>query len=380
MVQSPIQAAGLKSRRIGDLLQRLGSLFPLGTAEDWDNVGLLLGDASQEATGAVVSIDLTHEAVQLAQAKGFSLIINHHPCIFPKGQGVSKILAGSPVYEALRHGISVAAYHTNFDQCSLEALEKVASGLGAQAKGRLFENRSQPLQKLVTFVPESHLEIVRQALFQAGAGHVGRYDACAYSCEGEGTFRGGEGTHPFIGKSGVLEKVQEHRLETVFPAGVQVAVLQALRQAHPYEEVAYDVIPLKQKASHQGLVSGLGYGFWGDFPSSVPFEEFVERVKSVFQIPSFRVTQPTPKEVKRIGFVGGKGSSFLGAASERGCDVFLTGEAGYHAAIGGARSGMSVIELGHRESERFFTETISNWILGEGLGVATVVTPTQALI
>lgn len=366
-------------KSIGEVIRSLNQLAPLATAEAWDNVGLLLGDAKGKTNGAIVSTDLTMESVELALRENYKLIINHHPCIFPKNKGLSKITAGTPVYEALRNGISVAAYHTNFDQCSLEVVERIAQGLGIRPQGRLIENPTESLLKLAVYVPASHLEGVRSALFDAGAGHIGNYDSCSFSHPGEGTFRGGSQTQPFVGSPGQLERAQETRLETVFPVGLKDLILAALKKAHPYEEVAFDLYSVAQPPSQQGLVRGLGYGFWGDFPSMKPFSEVAKDVKSLFNIHGFWITSPVPSLVSRVGFVAGKGASFVEAASAAKCDLFITGEAGYHVALGGARRGTAVMELGHRESEKFFVETMKRWLSNLGLEVAEAQTPTQTI-
>ena len=159
------------TKTVGDVLRYLDGRAPRSTAEDWDNVGLLVGDPAQELNGAVLSIDLTLEAIEVANQKKYPFIINHHPCIFPKNRGPSTVTSGSLVYEAAKRGISVAAYHTNFDQCSFEVVQAISQGLGVVPKGRLVEKSSGSLVKLVTFVPPTHLDAVRNAICDAGAGH-----------------------------------------------------------------------------------------------------------------------------------------------------------------------------------------------------------------
>jgi dinuclear metal center YbgI/SA1388 family protein len=368
-----------KKNSISDVLRALNQRAPLTTAEDWDNVGLLLGNPQDEVKGAVVSIDLTFEAVEFAQKTGANLIVNHHPCIFPKSRGLTNVTSGTPVFEAIKNGISVAAYHTNFDQCSFEVLQSVSQGLGLQLKGRLFEKSSHSLLKLVVFVPRSHLEQVRAAVFEAGAGRMGCYDSCGFSTEGEGTFRGDEGTQPFVGKPGKLETANEIRFETILPGGLKDVVVKAMLNAHPYEEVAYDLLAVEQTPSQEGLMFGLGYGFWGEFPSMKPFSEVAKDVKSLFDINGFWITNPAPTHVTKVGFVAGKGASFVDAEIADQCDLLITGEAGYHVALGGSRRGLAVMELGHRESEKFFIVTMKDWLSRLGLKVVEAQTPTQTI-
>lgn len=364
-------------------MRRLEDHCPPKTAESWDNVGLLAGDPAWTTTGAVVSIDLTRESLAEARARGYRLIVNHHPCIFPRSRGLSRLVPGQGpaltglILEAYCDGIAVAALHTNFDRCALEVVRAISDGLSVVPQGRLHEGGAGELKKLVVFVPATHAEAVRTALVEAGTGHIGNYDHCTFGQPGTGTFRGLDGSRPFLGKPGTLERAEEIRLETVFPKGFESRVLRALLSSHPYEEVAYDIYPVEQSPPAKGLASGLGYGFWGDLPAPRPFSEMAKGVRSLFKLDGFLLTDPAPKDVKRVAFVAGKGASFIPSAAALGCDLFITGEAGYHSALDGARYGMTVMELGHRESERFFVSTLEAWIHGAGLASSALHVPTQ---
>ncbi|MGK5082782.1 Nif3-like dinuclear metal center hexameric protein [Bdellovibrionota bacterium FG-1] len=374
------------SLEISRVVEELERLAPSGTSEKWDNTGLLVGDPCWRTAGAVISVDLTAKAIETAVKRGYRLIVTHHPCIFPKSRGLQRLVPGprsgisSLVFEAIRQGIAVACYHTNFDQCALEVVNTVSEGLGVVPRGRFLDSFDAVLIKMVVFVPESHAEKVRDALIQAGAGHIGHYDSCTFGTWGEGTFRGREGTHPFLGKPGQLEKVRELRLETVFPKGLKKSILSALRSAHPYEEIAYDLYLLDQVPSGLGVVRGLGYGFWGDFISEKSFSEVARCVKRFLNVNGFWLTDPTPKRVKRLAFVAGKGASFVEAAALAGCDLMITGEVGYHSALDGARKGMAILELGHRESEIFFIQTMKDWLSRMGLRVVGLNLRTQTIV
>jgi dinuclear metal center YbgI/SA1388 family protein len=372
--------------KVRDVVSSLEARAPSSTAEGWDNVGLLVGDPEARVDGAVVSIDLTEEALELALRKKLKLVVNHHPCIFPRSKGLSRLRADgegtqSLVYRAAREGIAVFSTHTNFDRCALEAPRAAAKALGLEPRGRLHGDEEGALTKLSVFVPETHAERVREAVCAAGAGQVGDYDQCSFGAPGEGTFRGGPGSKPFLGQSGRIERAREVRLETVFPSGLRGQVLAGLREAHPYEEIAYDLYPLLQAPPSAGLVSGLGYGFWGDYAKPRLFSEVIKDVKRVFRIDRFLLTgSPAPKRIQRIGFVAGKGAGFVGSAASARCDLFVTGEAGYHVALGASRQGLPVMELGHRESERFFLGTLSGWLSQCGLKSIILDEPTQKII
>jgi dinuclear metal center YbgI/SA1388 family protein len=392
---------------VGEVIRSLESHAPSGTAESWDNVGLLVGDPAWKTTGAVVAIDLSEEAIQEAIDRGYRLIVNHHPCIFPKSKGLAKITAGSDksglVFEAIRNGIAVAAYHTNFDRCALEVVQAISSGLGLEPKGRLLDKPQESLLKLAVFVPQTHADQVREVITNAGAGHIGNYDSCTFSSPGQGTFRGSSGTNPFLGKPGLLERAAELRLETVIPKGMERTVIQAMLKAHPYEEVAYDLYALTQSPTSVGLIKGLGYGFWGDFPEPKAFSEVLRDVRRLFKVDGYLVTdcklqsarassrsrrarsvgkseRAMIQMIRRVAFAAGKGASVVGAAASLGCDLMITGEAGYHEALAAGRASpkpMRVLELGHTESERFFVKTVQRWLEQSGLKATELFVRTQ---
>jgi dinuclear metal center YbgI/SA1388 family protein len=370
--------------KVGDIARLLNELAPESTAESWDNVGLLAGDSTWTTSGAVVSIDLTAQAIAAAKRSGARLIVNHHPCIFPKSRGLSRFTPSSLVFQAAQEGIAVYSSHTNFDRCALEVPSRIADALGARILGRMIEQPQGALKKLVVFVPESHVDAVHAALSEASAGQVGNYDSCAFLSAGQGRFRGNDSTKPFVGAPGKLELANEIRLETVFPAGMEPVVLGALRQSHPYEEIAYDLYSVEQRASSGGLTRGLGYGFYGDLERPAELRDFVRKVGKAFEAlgailtPAEGVSSGRAR-IKRIGYTPGKGSSFVSTAVSAGCDLFITGEVGYHDALSGARRGMSVLELGHRESERFFLHVMTDWLRAMGLKTQELNIPVQTI-
>lgn len=368
---------------VKSVLLALEERAPSASAEKWDNVGLLVGSASARVRGAVVSIDLTERSIERAKKSKSNLIVNHHPCIFPRGKGLSRVTEGEGgsklVFDAVKNGISVLSVHTNFDRCALEVPHQVSKALGCHPVGRLFDGELGELLKLVVFVPEGSVDRVREAICNAGAGKIGNYDQCTFSSSGEGTYRGGLGTNPFIGKPGRLERARELKLETVFPRGLKSKILKAMKSAHPYEEIAYDLFSVEQTPSGVGLVSGLGYGFVGEFTRSISQAELQKRIKRAFKVRNFWMTNQGSKKIHRIGFVAGKGSSFLKSAIHSGCDVFITGEAGYHDAREASRDGMTVIELGHTQSELYFLKTAEKWLSDLGIKTQVDYSETQTI-
>ncbi|MBU6374579.1 MAG: Nif3-like dinuclear metal center hexameric protein [Bdellovibrionales bacterium] len=386
MVQSRTSRRKAKRLKISEILRNIERRAPDSCSESWDNNGLLVGDPSWSTSTAVVSVDLTEESLALAKRVGAKLIVNHHPCIFPRSRGIARVAPPSLVWKAIDAQVAVLACHTNFDRCALEVPQQISKALGVKVLGRLLEKPTESLKKLVVFVPDSHVDSVHAALSSASAGHVGNYDHCAFIAPGEGRFRGGDSTNPFLGKAGRLERAQELRLETIFPAGMEQIVLQALRASHPYEEIAYDIYSVEQKASSEGMTSGLGYGFYGDFNQATSIQSLVKKLVRTFEASGAVLTPAGGKasekgkaSSRRMGFVAGKGSSFISAALAARCDVFVTGEVDYHEALSAARRGMTVVELGHRESERFYLKTMSSWLQEMGLKPVEQNTPLQTI-
>lgn len=346
---------------VSDVMRRLDEHAPVSAAEAWDNVGLLLGSSRSRVRSVIVSHDLTPTALSLARRKRASLIVVHHPCIFPRGKGPSRILEGSTLYDAIGAKVAVYASHTNFDRCALEVSDRVAKSLRISIRGRLLETPTESLMKLSVFVPHASLEKVREAAFDAGAGHVGAYDSCSFSSEGVGTFRGGAGSRPFIGKPARFERAREQKLEVVFPRGLENSVVRSVREAHPYEEVAYDLWKVDNPPAREGSVRGLGYGFFGDLARPTDVSKLIPQVARTFRTRGGIFTGKNRK-IRRIAFCPGKGSSFTHAAISNSSDLFVTGEVGYHAAREAASQGLGVLEIGHTESEYFFPIVVGKWL------------------
>lgn len=360
---------------VGDLVGALGRRAPYDFAEEWDNVGFLAGDAADVVTGVIVSVNLGPEALAAAERAGANVIVCHHPPIF---KPVSKLTRSSAphLYEAVRRGLSVIAMHTNFDLSSETMNAELATRLGFKMTGALAPRggselpRSIRLGKFITYVPADKLDQVREAACSAGAGQIGNYSQCSFSCEGEGTFLGGEGSDPAVGIAGRLERVKERKLEVIFPWKRLTEVVASARKAHPYEEMAYDVLELAQPQR------AIGYGFCAELPvpakdsgkgaaRHLAFHKLLDNVKQTFQLRTVTVSGPglnTPDhKVGRIAFSPGAGSSFIGAACAKGVDVYICGEVGYHQMLDARTRGLTLVILGHSYSERFFVETVADW-------------------
>jgi dinuclear metal center YbgI/SA1388 family protein len=362
--------------RISQVIEAIETRLPKDASESWDAVGLVCGDAKLNFKSAMIGVDLTENLYAEAVKARANLIVIHHPPLFPKGRGITKLVVKdgddlpSLLLKCFQKKICVYVAHTNFDRCALDGMIRLAHDLGAEATARVWEAPEKGetlLKKLVTYVPLEHFEKVRNALYEVGCGHIGNYDSCGFAIQGQGNFRPLEGATPFVGQVGNLETVDEVRLETLVVSGMESIAIETLKFAHPYEEVAYDLYQVEQAPPQKGLVWGLGYGFVAELAKPISYELFVKRVKKVFQVEHFLTNQHTPKKVQKIAFTPGKGTSFVKSVKTHGVDVYVTGEVGYHASIDAAKSNVNVIELGHRESELYFLKTFQSWFKEWGI-------------
>ncbi|MES2679672.1 MAG: Nif3-like dinuclear metal center hexameric protein [Bacteroidota bacterium] len=334
---------------IDEILSEVEGFAPLAYQEDYDNCGLLTGNKSWEATGALLTLDCTENVVDEAIERGCNLIIAHHPIIF---SGLKKITGSGyverTIIKAIRHDIAIYACHTNLDNVRTGVNKKIAEKLGLKNLS-ILAPKPGLLKKLVTFVPESHHNVVLQALFAAGAGNIGNYDSCSFNTEGTGTFKGNEHSNPFTGKRNELSREKEIRIETIFGIGNEQKVIAALLNTHPYEEVAYDVYLLSNKHPQ------IGSGMTGELENPMTEAEFLNHVKNTFRVPALKHTQKLGKNVKKVAFCGGSGHFLLKNAIGSQADAFITSDFKYHEFFD-VDNKLLMIDTGHYESEQFTPE------------------------
>ncbi len=310
--------------RIKEIIHTIESLAPLPLQEEYDNSGVQVGDINIEANGALLCIDITENVVDEAIALGCNLIISHHPLMFKSVKSITgKNYIERCIAKALKNDIVIYSAHTNLDNAVGGVNYRLAEMLGLQ-EVRILSPKKRSLLKLVTFVPEAQAEYVRTALFNAGAGNIGNYDSCSYNLVGEGTFRGGENTNPFVGKIGELQYEKEVRIETILPIYKQSDVLRALLAVHPYEEPAYDFYPIAN------LWDQAGSGIVGVLPEPLAEQEFLYLLKDVFQLNNIMHTKMHNREIRDVAICGGSGAFLLSEAVAYGADAFVTGEAKYN--------------------------------------------------
>lgn len=332
--------------KLAELTAYLESLAPLAYQEDYDNSGLIVGNPNQEVTQGLISLDCTEDVVDEAIATGCQVIISHHPIVF-KGlkKFNGKTYVERVVEKAIRHNIALYAIHTNLDNMMDGVNARICQTLGLK-NYRILSAKQNILKKLVTYAPHSHAEIVRNALFKAGAGHIGNYSECSFNAEGTGTFKGAENTNPYVGERGQQHQEAETRIETIYPAHLESKILMALFLNHPYEEVAYDLYMLTNQ--HQQV----GAGMIGELEIAADEKAFLQHLKDRMKADVVRHTKLTGKPVKKVAVCGGSGGFLLKQAIAAGAEVFVTADYKYHEFFD-AEGKIVIADIGHFESEQF---------------------------
>lgn len=325
-------------------------------AENWDNIGLQIGDPEATVNKIMVSLDVNALVVDKAINENVDLLIVHHTPIFqplsairydsPKGQIVTKLI---------KNDINLYCAHTNLDSCPGGVNDSLAE-LFDLKDIEVLEGKSEKLMKLVVYVPKGHLENVRSAICEKGAGFIGNYSHTTFQTEGTGTFLPLEGAKPFIGEEGKLEKVDECRLETILPVSKVKEVVASMLLAHPYEEVAYDLYELQNKGEEIGL------GRVGYLKEEMKLIDLVKEAKKVLNIDNLRFVGNPEWKVKKVALCGGSGASLIGKAIQKGADVFITGDLKYHEAQDAENLGLALIDAGHFGTEVPVVKVVAKYL------------------
>ena len=332
--------------KIGEIVTFLESMAHPTLQEEYDNAGLIIGDAAWECTGILCSLDAIEAVIDQAIEKKCNLVVAHHPIIF---RGLKKINGKDyierTVIKAIRNDIAVYAIHTNLDNVIDGVSGRMAEMIGLKNISVL-SVKPDTLKKLFTFVPVDKVDQVRNAIFNAGAGHISNYSECSFNVEGEGTFKAGPGTNPYVGDIGQRHVEKEVKVEVILPAFLQSAIVAAMKAAHPYEEVAYDVIDLANPNSR------IGSGVVGELEAPLDAREFLALIKKVFNGQVIRHTAFPEKRIKKVALCGGAGSFLVPKALQSGADAYVTADMKYHEFFD-ANGRLLIADIGHYESEQF---------------------------
>jgi dinuclear metal center YbgI/SA1388 family protein len=339
--------------KINEIILYLESMAHPSLQEHYDNAGLITGDPDWECDGIICSLDATEDVVNEAIAKKCNLIVAHHPIIFG---GLKKINGKNYVEKAIitsiKNDIAIYAIHTNMDNVIEGVNGKMANMLGLKNIS-ILSLKENTLKKLFTFTPVDKAEQVRNAIFVAGGGHISNYSECSFNVEGIGTFKAGEETNPYVGDIGSQHQEKEIKIEVIFPGFLENKIVEAMKSAHPYEEVAYDVVSLSN--NHQYI----GSGVIGEWPDAIDEKQFLSKVKGVFNVPVIRHTALLNKPIKKIALCGGAGSFLISKALTAGADAYITADMKYHEFFD-ANNRMLIADIGHYESEQFTIDLLKD--------------------
>ena len=336
-----------------DIIQELERLAPLRLQESYDNSGLITGDPSMNINSALICLDSTEAVIDEAIRRGCNLVIAHHPIVF---SGLKKITGSSyierVIIKAIQNNIAIYAIHTNLDNVAQGVNAKICEQLGLQ-KTRILAPMGNQLKKLVTFTPIAASAAVKNAIFNAGAGDIGNYSECSFVSEGIGSFKPGTDANPYSGKKGLRSVEIEKKIEVTFPSWLRNQILLAMKMAHPYEEVAYEI------SSVSNLYQEIGSGLTGELPVAMEEMEFLNKIKDIFNIKAIKHTALLGKKIKKVAVCGGSGSFLTSKAISAGADIYITSDIKYHEFFD-AEGSLVLADIGHFESEQFTIDLIAD--------------------
>ena len=340
---------------IKDVTNHIEELAPLAYAESFDNVGLLLGNYNTEVTGVLVTLDTLEDTVNEAIAKNCNLIVSFHPIIFG---GLKKINGNSYVerivLKAIKNDIAIYATHTALDNSKYGVSAKMCEVLGLQNTKVLIPKKGI-IKQLNTYVPEDKANEVREALFKVNQNNIGNYDSCSFSNLGEGTFKGNENSNPTYGKKGELHSEKETKISIVFESKDEKAILNALKQNHPYEEVAYEIV------STENVHENIGMGMFGELKTEMDEQAFLNYLKKTMQTDCVRHSELLSKKIKTVAVLGGSGSFAIENAKRVGADAYVSADFKYHEFFK-AEKKILLADIGHYESEQFTKNLLVDYL------------------
>lgn len=331
---------------IREVIELIEDFAPTKYAEDFDNVGLLVGNAQNKITGALISLDTMEATIDEAIQKNCNLIISFHPIIF---SGIKKLTGRNYVerivLKAIKNDIAIYAIHTALDNQYKGVNDMISEKLGLKNR-RVLIPRTDSIKKLTTFVPLKNADKVRNALFKAGAGSIGNYDHCSFNISGKGSFKGNANSNPVIGEKGQVHFEEEMQIGVTYSSHLESRILNSLFNAHPYEEVAYEIHSLENKNQH------LGMGMIGELEKETDIKKFLVSVKDTFDCGCIRHSKLLAKPVKKVAVLGGSGAFAIEAAKAAGANIYITADLKYHDFYK-AEERLVLADIGHYESEQF---------------------------
>ncbi len=335
--------------KIKDIIKLIESVAPKFYQENYDNAGLIIGDSEATVSNILITLDVTEAVVQEAKEKGCELIVAHHPIIF---QGLKKLTGSNyverTVIKAIKEDIAIYAAHTNLDNVQHGVNAKICEKIGL-INPKILSPKKGQLAQLSVFVPEENAEALKKALHEAGAGQIGEYKDCAFESSGTGSFVPSDKANPSIGTKGEPEMVNERKIEVIFPVYLQNKILQAMKAAHPYEEVAYYLYQLENEYAE------IGSGMIAEMESSMTETEFLDHLKEKMNLKVIKHTSFLNKKIKTVAVCGGSGAFLIKQAIAKKADVYISADIKYHEYFD-ADNKVLIADIGHFESEIFTNE------------------------
>lgn len=355
---------------VQDVINHLEELAPLAYAEDFDNVGLLVGNKNTSLTGVLVTLDTLEEVVDEAVREQCNLIISFHPIIF---KGLKKLTGKTyverVVMKAIKNDIAIYSMHTALDN-TIQGVNHYICNQLELTNQRLLIPQKHTIKKLTTFVPKNEAEALRNALFDTGAGGIGKYNNCSFNVEGIGTFNPNENARPARGKIGHIHKEQETKIAITFPKHLELEVLEVLFKNHSYEEVAYEISTLEN--THQNI----GMGMVGELKNAMEVTDFLSFVKTKMNAKCIKHSEITTKKIKKVAVLGGSGSFAIQAAKSSGAEAFITSDLKYHDFFT-AENKILLADIGHYESEQYTKNLLVAYLTKKITNFAIILSKTN---
>ena len=332
--------------KLSDVIQKAEKEIPLHYQDSYDRCGLQVGSLEWDVTKVLFAYDFCHEVIDAAIKQKVQLIVSHHPLSMKDYRLIHlDSYEGQIIQKAIQHKIALYSFHTNHD-VSLFSLNRFYAKKMGLAKLKVIKPTVEtPYAKLIVYVPKTHTEVVMEALFSCGAGHIGNYSHCSFRTAGKGTFKGSEYSNPFLGQPGVLEESVEDKLETVVEKKDLNRILEKMLLAHPYEEVAYDIVPLTNVRSQ------IGHGITGVLDKAISLKSILPKIKKIFEVKDLVFVGQEKQLIKSVGICTGSGTSLLPDVIRQKIDLFITGDIKYHYAVEALRQDICLVDVSHFASE-----------------------------
>ena len=340
---------------VQDIVEKLDEFAPLAYAEDYDNVGLLIGDKKEKVKGILITLDVLPEVIDEAIENNCNLIVSFHPIIFNSLKKITgKTYVERVIQKAIKHDISIFAIHTALDNAFEGVNSAVCNILNLKNKSILIP-QSKTIKKLITYVQSKDAKKVREALFKAGGGSIGNYENCSFNSNGIGTYKGNSNSNPYFGKPNKDENLEEIKIEIIYAKHLESSVLSSLFKSHPYESVAYETYTL------ENINQFIGMGMIGDLEEKISENDFINFVKKTMKSDLIRHSKFINKPIKKVAILAGSGSFAIESAKLAKADAFITSDLKYHDFFK-AENELLLLDIGHYESEQYTKNVLEAYL------------------